>query len=427
MPRFTSYQETIDFMFSQLPMYQNVGKQAYKADLNNTISLLNAIGNPHLNGKWIHVAGTNGKGSVSCMLAATLSAHGYKTGLYTSPHLIDFTERLRIDGQKIDHQSVIDFMNIIYEDMIKIKPSFFEITVALAFYYFQKEQVDIGVIEVGLGGRLDSTNIINPILSVITNIGWDHMDLLGNTLPKIAMEKAGIIKLKTPVAIGPMVKECEEIMTDKATSLFAPIFCDTAVDQGFYRHLALKGDYQRENIQTFCNALEALRFLYFPIKRSKVIYGLENIVKLTGLRGRWEVICESPFVVCDTAHNVNGIDFTMKQLIRHYESVKSKNLQENCQLRIVWGMVSDKDRGSILALLPTFAQYYFCKPSVQRGFDSENMKLEAQTFHLIGESFENVSDAYSKALADSNPEDVIYIGGSTFVVGDLIRFLEEPT
>ena len=438
MPRFTSYSETLDYMFSQLPMFHNIGKAAYKADLNNTIALLEAIGNPHRDQKWIHVAGTNGKGSVSSLLAATLTQHGYKTGLYTSPHLLDFTERIRIDGKCIEEKTVIDFMNEIHETLDRIKPSFFEITVALAFCYFRAEKIDIGVIEVGLGGRLDSTNVIKPILSVITNIGWDHMDLLGNSIEKIASEKAGIIKRGIPLALGPMRDEAMDVMKAVASENGARIYHDLAVDVGFVRHLALKGSYQLENIQTFACAIEALKDLWFPLKRSLILEALENVVALSGLRGRWEIISNNPWTVTDTAHNSDGVLSTMSQLSEKYIKAVDdwKNnlianhysaddiLAQPPRIRMVWGMVSDKDRQKILALLPKDAIYYYCKPSVIRGLASDELSKEGNEIGLEGRPFGDVKSAYIKALDDARPQDLIYVGGSTFVVADLLLHLQ---
>jgi dihydrofolate synthase/folylpolyglutamate synthase len=425
-------------MFSQLPMFHNIGKAAYKADLNNTIALLEAIGNPHRDQNWIHVAGTNGKGSVSSLLAATLTQHGYKTGLYTSPHLLDFTERIRIDGKCIEEKTVIDFMNEIHETLDRIKPSFFEITVALAFYYFRAEKIDIGVIEVGLGGRLDSTNVIKPILSVITNIGWDHMDLLGNSIEKIASEKAGIIKRGIPLALGPMRDEAMDVMKAVASENGARIYHDLAVDVGFVRHLALKGSYQLENIQTFACAIEALKDLWFPLKRSLILQALENVVALSGLRGRWEIISNNPWTVTDTAHNSDGVLSTMSQLSEKYIKAVDdwKNnlianhysaddiLAQPPRIRMVWGMVSDKDRQKILALLPKDAIYYYCKPSVIRGLASDELSKEGNEIGLEGRPFGDVKSAYIKALDDARPQDLIYVGGSTFVVADLLLHLQ---
>lgn len=421
MSGFASYQEALDFMYKQLPMFQNIGKAAFKADLNNTIALLDRLGNPHEGRKWIHVAGTNGKGSVSSMLAATLSAHGFRTGLYTSPHLVDFRERIRIDGICISESTVLEFLDIIKDAIAEIQPSFFEITVALAFYHFAKENIDIGVIEVGLGGRIDSTNVISPILSVITNIGWDHMDLLGNTLEAIAREKAGIIKFKTPVAIGPMLEEPLSEILAIAQSKQARIYRDLPVDIGFAKSLPLQGDYQKENIQTFTCAIEALKDLWLPIKRSKVLEGLTHLNRLSGLRGRWEILNNTPFVVADTAHNEPGVRSTMSQ-IQHAQHERTGS-----SLHLVWGMVSDKDRSKILALLPKQATYYFCKPDVFRGFDAHALCEEAAEFGLVGHAYKSVLFAYQSALQAASSNDIIYVGGSTFVVGDLLKHLDEES
>lgn len=439
MSRFTSYSAALDYMFSQLPMFHNIGKAAYKADLHNTIALLEAIGNPHKEMRWIHVAGTNGKGSVSSMLAATLTKHGYKTGLYTSPHLLDFTERIRIDGKCIEESTVIDFMNEIHGTLERIKPSFFEITVALAFYYFKAENIDIGVIEVGLGGRLDSTNVITPLLSVITNIGWDHMDLLGDTIEKIASEKAGIIKKGIPVALGHVREEALSVMKQTALANHSKIYHDLPVDTGFIRSLSLKGQYQKENLQTFACAIEALKDLWFPLKRSLILTALENVSQLSGLRGRWELISTQPWTITDTAHNSDGVSFTMKQL--HDEYIKSVAQWKNDvvqkhfaaddlnatppTIRMVWGMVSDKDRKKILQLLPRDAVFYFCKPSVIRGLDANMLAEESSTFGLTGSTFADVKSGYLQALKDAKPRDLIYVGGSTFVVADLLLYLKE--
>ena len=433
MSRFSSYQETLNFMFKQLPMFQNIGKEAIKNDLDNTIALLEVIGNPHLKQKWIHVAGTNGKGSVSSMLAATLTAHGYKTALYTSPHLVDFRERIRIDGLCIPEQTVVDFVNHVYDHIMAIEPSFFEITVALAFYHFEKEKIDVGVIEVGLGGRLDSTNVITPILSVITNIGWDHMDLLGNTLSLIAAEKGGIIKHKIPVVLGPMEEEPLSVLLGIVKEKGSSLYRDLPVDIGFAKSLTMKGEYQKQNLQTFTCAMEALKDLWFPIKRSKILYALDNITRLTGLRGRWEILNHSPFVVADTAHNEPGVIFTMHQFTSMWHERQSNLFNEYRnsmgvepkmpKMHIVWGMVSDKDRSKILKLLPKEANYYFCKPDVIRGFSASNMALEGSDLGLKGSAHDSVVLAYEAALESAEDIDLIYVGGSTFVVGDLLKQL----
>jgi dihydrofolate synthase/folylpolyglutamate synthase len=330
---------------------------------------------------------------------------------------VDFRERIRIDGVCIPESTVLDFLELIHDAIIDIQPSFFEITVALAFYHFAQENVDYGVIEVGLGGRIDSTNVISPILSVITNIGWDHMDLLGDTLEAIAREKAGIIKHRTPVAIGPMLDEPLAEILAIAQEKQAKIYRDWPVDIGFAKAIPLHGDYQKENLQTFTCALEALKDLWIPIKRSKVLDGLLNIQSLSGLRGRWEVLNESPFAVADTAHNEPGVQFTMGQISQ------LRKEQPNAKLHMVWGMVSDKDREKILRLLPRDATYYFCKPDVFRGFDAQALADEAKILQLHGNHFNTVLLAYEAALASASNKDIIYVGGSTFVVGDLLKSL----
>ncbi len=433
MPGFASYQDSVDFMYTQLPMYHNIGKIAYKEDIDNTLKLLEKLGNPHLNRKWIHVAGTNGKGSVSSMLSATLSQHGYKTGLYTSPHLLDFRERIRIDGVCISEATVLSFVNLVYDDILVIQPSFFEITVALAFYHFNKENIDIGIIEVGLGGRLDSTNVITPILSVITNISYDHTDMLGNTLTLIASEKAGIVKSGIPLAIGPMVQEPRNVIHRIAKERASKVYETIPVDRGFERSLSLKGDYQKENIQTFSNALEALKDLYFPIKRSLVINALSSINQLTGLRGRWEIVDSFPLVIADIAHNEQGVRAVVEQLAcvllekqtwLFEQSVAGNRLVGESKIHFVWGMVSDKDRASILALLPLDGVYYFCKPSVLRGYDAEKLSGEAHLLGLQGKAFGSVVEALRSAYSAASLQDIIYIGGSTFVVADALPWID---
>lgn len=432
MPAFTSYKDSVDFMYTQLPMYHNIGKIACKEGIDNTFKLLETLGNPHLNRKWIHVAGTNGKGSVSSMLSATFSQHGYKTGLYTSPHLLDFRERIRIDGICISEETVLSFVNLVYDDIIDIQPSFFEITVALAFYHFNIENIDIGIIEVGLGGRLDSTNVITPILSVITNISYDHTDLLGNTLTLIASEKAGIVKSGVPLAMGPMGQEPMDVIQRIAKEKSSKVYETIPVDRGFERILSLKGNYQKENIQTFSNAIEAIKDLYFPIKRSLVLKALSNINQLTGLRGRWEILETHPLVIADIAHNEQGVRAIVEQLASVllekqtwvFEQCVAGNRLVGAKIHFVWGMVSDKDRATILALLPKDGVYYFCKPSVIRGCDANTLSMEAHSLGLQGMAFRSVSEALRSAYSAANLQDIIYIGGSTFVVADALPWID---
>lgn len=432
MPAFTSYKDSVDFMYTQLPMYHNIGKIAYKEGVENTFKLLETLGNPHLNRKWIHVAGTNGKGSVSSMLSATFSQHGYKTGLYTSPHLLDFRERIRIDGICISEDTVLSFVNLVYDDIVDIQPSFFEITVALAFYHFNIENIDIGIIEVGLGGRLDSTNVITPILSVITNISYDHTDLLGNTLTLIASEKAGIVKSGVPLAMGPMPQEPRGVIQRIAKEKSSKVYETIPVDRGFEKILSLKGNYQKENIQTFSNAIEAIKDLYFPIKRSLVLKALSNINQLTGLRGRWEILETHPLVIADIAHNEQGVRAILEQLASVllekqtwvFEQCVAGNRLEVAKTHFVWGMVSDKDRATILALLPKDGVYYFCKPSVIRGCDADTLRMEAHSLGLQGMAFGSVSEALRSAYSAAKLQDIIYIGGSTFVVADALPWID---
>lgn len=409
-----AYQETLDYLFSRLPMFQNVGKSAYKADLNNTIALLDAIGNPQKNMTFIHVGGTNGKGSVSSLLASIFTAHGYKTGLYTSPHLVDFRERIRINGITIPEDFIIDFTYRIKPLIESIQPSFFEITVAMAFDFFAKEQIDIGIIEVGLGGRLDSTNVIMPILSVITNVSWDHMDLLGDTLEKIAVEKAGIIKAGIPVALGEMemgpLSKIKEKIAETGVDYDNQLQCPNS----WIDHCSLKGEYQKQNLNTVFRAIHFLKETY-PLDNLKILDALERVNEFSGLRGRWEILHSSPTVIADTAHNLSGVSMVMQQL---------NELREGKKLHIVWGMVGDKDRKSILKLLPTNANYYFTKPSVIRGLDADILKADAELEGLIGNTYKSVALALSFVMANANEDEIIYVGGSTFMVGDAIRFFQ---
>lgn len=390
-------------------MYQRVGKAAYKADLSNTILLADHLGNPENSFKSIHVAGTNGKGSTSHMLASILQHAGYKVGLYTSPHLKDFRERIRINGEMIPEDYVTNFIGM-HKEFFEVNAlSFFEMTVGLAFDYFRKEEVDITVIEVGLGGRLDSTNIITPEVSVITNIGFDHMNFLGNTLEEIAAEKAGIIKENIPVVIGEIQKETRYVFEQVAEQNFAPIcFAEELVIPGFQTDLS--GTYQKKNLRTAIAAIHSLKERGWEIPEHAIRSGLLTVVSTTGLRGRWEVIQDSPKVICDTAHNREGLEIVLDQLGGEpYE-----------KLRIVMGVVNDKDLDSILPLFPEEATYYFCKPDVPRGMEAEKLKLEAAEFLLLGEAFNSVEEAYRKALKEADDEDIIYVGGSTFTVAEII-------
>jgi dihydrofolate synthase/folylpolyglutamate synthase len=404
-----NYQDTVNWMFQQLPMYQNRGNSAFKKDLVNTINFSNHLGNPDEKFKTIHVGGTNGKGSTSHMLASVLQEAGYKVGLYTSPHLKDFRERIRINGNVVSKHFVIGFIRRNKPFLSQNKLSFFEMTVGMAFDYFEKLKVDIAIIEVGLGGRLDSTNIITPVLSVITNIGFDHMQFLGDTLEKIAREKAGIIKANIPTVIGETHQETQTVFQAKAIEANSIIhFADQVIDD--VKDSDLKGLYQKNNIKTVLKSIDVLRSSGFNISNSQLEKGLLNVVKNTGLKGRWQVIGTNPRIICDTAHNKEGLFYTMKQLqTLSYEA-----------LHIVFGVVNDKDLESILPLLPKDAIYYFCKPDVQRGLDAEQLKAVFAKNQLLGEAYNSVQQALNSAKSNAKKEDLIYVGGSTFVVAEII-------
>lgn len=401
-----TYQETLDWMFVQLPMYQNQGKTAYKKDITNIVVLSKELGNPERDFKTIHVGGTNGKGSTSHMIASVLQEAGYKVGLYTSPHLKTFTERIRINGKEIPEQNVIDFISINKSYFKKEQLSFFEMTVGMAFDYFSNEKVDIAIIEVGLGGRLDSTNIINPEVSVITNIGLDHTQFLGNTLPEIASEKAGIIKNNVPAVIGERQKEVEAVFKAKTDACNSKIIFASDKKEDYQTDLL--GDYQQKNIQTSITAIRQLND--FEVSEENIKEGLLNVVKNTNLKGRWQVLQENPKVICDTAHNKEGLHYTLKQLEK--ECYKT--------LHIVLGMVSDKNIDEILPMFPVNASYYFCKPGIPRGLSEEVLKKSASKFGLKGQSFDSVNQAFESILQNSSKEDVVYVGGSTFVVAEIL-------
>lgn len=408
-----TYQQTLDWLFAQLPMYQRVGGANYKIDLEKTHALMALLGYPEKKLTTIHVAGTNGKGSVSHMMASVLQSQGFKVGLYTSPHLIDFRERVKINGQMIREAAVIDFVDEHKKAFADLELSFFEMTVGLAFAHFVAEKVDIAVIEVGMGGRLDSTNVITPLVSVITNIGFDHMAFLGDTLEKIAGEKAGIIKPNVPVVVGKTQAETEGIFRKRATDLHAPlVFADQKprVDIS----CDLSGIYQAENVQTAYTALQQLPENFRPNPTS-LANGFAHVVANTGLMGRWQVLEEKPLTIADTAHNEDGIKLVMKQL---------RKLPKN-QLHIIWGMVNDKEIGKILPLLPKTAHYYFCQPSIPRALPVETLDAKASDFGLKGTPYHTVAEAYQAARNIAALEDVIFIGGSTFVVADVLANLNK--
>lgn len=421
-----NYEQVLNFIYNSLPMYQRVGKAAYKANLDNTISLDNYFGNPHRKFKTIHVAGTNGKGSVSHSIASVLQEAGYKTGLYTSPHLIDYRERIRINGEMISKGFVCDFINSNKEIIEELTPSFFEMSVAMAFDYFRKENIDVAVIEVGLGGRLDSTNIITPDLSVITNIGLDHTQFLGNTVEKIAVEKAGIIKPNTPIIIGETQEKIKQIFIDKAKENNSEIiFADnsyqilkadnkdyTIKSESGIREIEfdLLGKYQQKNLPTILASSDKLIELGYNISKDNITAGLRSVVSNTHLRGRWEILKKEPFVVCDTGHNTEGLTHTIEQIKSHSSS----------KLHIVLGFVNDKNVEDVLALFPTDAEYYFTQASVPRAMDKDLLIEIAKKLELKGKSYPDVLTAYNEALKNADNNDLIFIGGSTFVVGDLL-------
>lgn len=402
-----NYQETLDWMFAQLPMFQRVGAVAFKKDLTNTIALANHLDNPQTHFKSLHVGGTNGKGSTSHMLASVLMEAGYKVGLYTSPHLKDFRERIRINGEMISEVEVIDFIKTNKDFLEDQKLSFFEMTVGMAFHCFSTHQVDFAVIEVGLGGRLDSTNIITPLVSVITNIGYDHMQFLGETLPEIAGEKAGIIKHNIPVVIGERQKEVETVFTEKAKEMNADIvFAD---DFKSDYQSSLKGNYQFKNIQTVVQTIKKLQNKGIKITENQLKKGLINVIKNTSLMGRWQILQEKPKIICDTAHNKEGLTYVLNQL-------QEEKFE---QLHIVLGMVNDKEITKILSMFPKNAIYYFCKPNIPRGLDANILQSEASQLGLKGDVYTSVALALSNATKNASEKDLIFAGGSTFVVAEL--------
>ncbi|HWA34855.1 MAG TPA: folylpolyglutamate synthase/dihydrofolate synthase family protein [Cyclobacteriaceae bacterium] len=421
-----TYAETLEYLYKSLPMFQRIGAAAYKADLVNTTALCAALGDPHRKFKSVHVAGTNGKGSSSHMIAAILQSGGYKTGLYTSPHLKEFTERIRINGAEVDQQFVVDFVNKLQLVIENMHPSFFEMNVAMAFDYFASRQVDIAVIEVGLGGRLDSTNVISPEVSLITNISFDHKDLLGETLPKIAFEKAGIIKRHTPVVISERQSEVEKVFNEVATSRDAELtFADEviSVQRGISGYNVfkkgelwlenivpeLKGEYQQKNIPGVLATVLKLRSLGFTIPDQAVRCGIEQVTKLTGLKGRWQVISNAPLTICDTGHNQAGIAEVLKQIGK----------TPHRHLHFVFGVVKDKDVTDILKMLPKDASYYFCAAKIPRAMDAITLKELAASEGLMGQAFDDVNDAVRAAHGDAAADDMVFIGGSTFVVAEV--------
>jgi dihydrofolate synthase/folylpolyglutamate synthase len=449
-----TYQETIEYLYQHLPMFSRIGAAAYKKDLHNTIELCTALDNPQQKFKSIHIAGTNGKGSTSHMIAALLQQAGYKTGLYTSPHLKDFRERIKINGQWIDENFVIDFVEKTKALSENIQPSFFELTVAMAFEYFAQQKVDIAVIETGLGGRLDSTNIITPVLSVITNIGYDHMNLLGNTLEEIAAEKAGIIKPGIPVVIGEYLPETKPVFENKAKAAGAPIYfaseeyaasdiiaavktlrCKVTntpnhITEDFT--LDLNGLYQVKNLCTVLSAEGILMQKGFTITNEAEKFALANTKLLTGLYGRWDVIAENPTIVLDVAHNEDGIKQVMKQVVeysaddrgqmtedRREETEDRRKKTEGRRVHFVIGMVKDKEVSKVLSLLPADANYYFTHAHIPRAMDAAELKEKAAVYNLQGRHFENVNAAIAAAKANAAATDLIIVCGSVFLVGEV--------
>jgi dihydrofolate synthase/folylpolyglutamate synthase len=442
-----NYQQTLNYLYTQLPMFTRVGASAFKKDLTNTVALCNRLDNPQHKFKSIHVGGTNGKGSTSHMLAAVLQTAGYKTGLYTSPHLKDFRERIRINGQMISEQEVVDFVAGHQADFEEIEPSFFEMTVAMAFDAFARHQVDIAIIEVGLGGRLDSTNIITPLFSIITNIGWDHMNLLGNTLPEIAGEKAGIIKPDIPVIIGEYQPEVAQVFIDKANLEQANLIFASALwkiekqetghnnQEGAAIHilasptsndaphiplsvpkaslqltLDLTGTYQLKNVKTVLSAVEELNLRGFFISNEQLANALAQVKSLTGLQGRWQTLSTNPLTICDTGHNPDG----MEEVLKNIASVAYQHLH------FVIGMVNDKDITKVLSMLPTDATYYFCKPDIPRGLEASSLQQQAIALGLQGDTYGSVPDALKAAQSRAGEKDLVFAGGSTFVVAEIV-------
>jgi dihydrofolate synthase / folylpolyglutamate synthase len=425
-----TYQETLDFLFNALPMFQRVGSAAFKKDLSNTQALCALLGHPENKIKTVHVAGTNGKGSTSHAICSVLMEAGYQVGLYTSPHLKSFTERIKINGKEIPEKDVVDFVEKNRTFLEDLKPSFFEMTVAMAFWFFEKEEVDIAVIEVGMGGRLDSTNVIVPEVAVITNIGFDHMQFLGDTLEKISEEKAGIIKADIPVVISSKQTETTPVFLNKAKSSHSPIFFaedEYAVkkigksesgknlfkiqvsDKILFYELDLLGNYQGRNLPGILSTLDILREKNWKISNENISKGLSKVKLNTGLKGRWDILGESPWVICDTGHNEDGIRYIVEQISEY----PYKNLF------VVLGMVNDKDITKILCLLPKNAHYIFCQANIPRALDAMELAKKAGELGLKGDIVRDVNEALLLARKKAGKEDFIFIGGSTFVVAEI--------
>ncbi len=424
-----NYQETLDYLFNALPMFQRVGASAFKKDLTNTLTLCAHLGNPERKFRSVHIAGTNGKGSSSHALAAVFQSAGYKTGLYTSPHLKSFTERIRINGAEIGQDAVVQFVAENKAMLEELKPSFFEMTVAMAFWYFAQESVDIAIVEVGMGGRFDSTNVLNPDLCLITNIGYDHMQFLGNTLPEIASEKAGIIKAGVPVVISQTQEETTPVFKEKANQVQAPIyFADqnwkvirleehqgmvqfqvVREQEEFILDLDLLGHYQRYNLPGLLESVNHLQRLGWKIEQKHLILGLSQVSQLTGLKGRWQVLGHQPLTICDTGHNEPGI----REILAQLDSYSYSNLW------MILGFVQDKDISKVLALLPKSASYIFCQAQLPRAMKAKELIEKAIAFGLSGQSISDVNEAIDFARKNAGSDDLIFIGGSTFVVAEI--------
>jgi len=426
-----NYQETIHYLFSRLPMFSRIGAAAFKKDLTNIQKLSEFLGDPYKTFKSIHIAGTNGKGSVSHMLAAILQTAGYKTGLYTSPHLKDFRERIKINGEMVSKDFIVDFTERIKVVSEEIEPSFFEITVAMAFEYFAEQKIDVAIIETGLGGRFDSTNIVTPELSVITNIGWDHMNILGDSLEKIAFEKAGIIKQNIPVIIGEVLPETDRIFSEvakerkaarsiatdkrqvinwhwKKHELIVEVAQQNRTDHQLY-HLDLAGIYQTKNLITVLETCSCLQEKGWNIEEQDVRTGLQHTKKLTGLHGRWDVIRQKPLIVLDVAHNEDGVKMLMEQV----------EVTDHDHLHIVLGVVKDKEVEKILGFFPRLADYYFTRADIPRALDAQTLKEKAAAFGLKGETYPDVNQAIKAVLAKATKQDMILVCGSIFLVGEV--------
>jgi len=426
----TLFQETLDYLYSKLPMFQRQGGSAFKKGLERTEQLCWELDMPQWKFPSVHVAGTNGKGSVSSMLASILQEAGYKTGLYTSPHLRSFTERIRINGAPISEEEVVEWVDAYRLVIEQVNPSFFELTVGMAFEYFAEQEVDIAIVETGMGGRLDSTNVIRPEMSIITQIGWDHMEYLGDSLDKIAAEKAGIIKKYTPVVVGKRHEETDGVFAKRAFELSAPLFfaedqleaesagqTDTHQlirigDQTY--ELDLMGYYQIENLRTVLQSVEVLREDGWEISDEAIVNGLRKVRTNTGLRGRMEELSSHPRIICDVAHNRDGLEMILPQI---------QNLPKR-RLHMVWGMVSDKNHADILSMLPSDASYYFVKAEIPRALSATELKAKAEKAGLEGEAFETVEEGLNRAIEHAEADDLIFIGGSTFVVADALNSLD---